>query len=76
MSSHGSCGDQAQSTHVHERQVLPDQPHLLHNQVTIQESQGKAVVYLEFSRAPGSVSHSILLGKLQPTAGTGALFAG
>lgn len=42
----------------------------------VDEGRTVDVVYLDFSKAPGSVSHSILLGKLQPMAGTGALFAG
>lgn len=49
-----------------------------HDRVTLLVDAGKAVnaVYLDSSKAFGTVSHSTLMEKLQPKAWTGALFAG
>ena len=48
------------------------------DRVTLLVDEGKAVdvIYVDFCKAFDSVSHSILLEKLQAMAGTGVLFTG
>ena len=49
-----------------------------YGRVTLLVDEGKAVdvIYVDFCKAFDSVSHSILLEKLQAMAGTGVLFTG
>lgn len=72
-------GDQVQPAQVHERQLLLGRLLIAFcDQVSCLVKEGKAVdvIYLDFRKAFGSVSHSTLLEKLQLMACTGVLFAG